>query len=122
MKKITAILTSLFLSFIATSSFAAVTFGDVVTSNGKDYVGKIVAVNYVVEPTGQAIRIVTKADDKLNENDMARGGVVEFSDKDLPMGVALAANIGKNVAVSFDIHSNVRFVTIITNEYWNGSK
>ena len=41
--------------------------------------------------------------------------------KDMPLGMALAASVGKKVAVSIDA-DNVSRVFIITDEFWNGSK
>lgn len=126
MKKINVILTALFISFAASSSFAAIKFGNIpnAASNGKDYIGKIVATYYYVEPqTGsQTLRVITRADNKLNENNLINAGTLEFNDKDLIMGMALAANIGKDVAVLFDTNYNIDMVSIITDEYWNGSK
>ena len=126
MKKITTILTSIFISIAATSSFSAVKFGNAPKnqSNGKYFVGKIIAASYFIEPnTGsQAISIFTKADSKLNENNLINAGMIEFTDKDVQMGMILAASIGKDIAVGFDANYSINVVSIVTEEFWNGSK
>ena len=126
MKTINTMVSALIISALATSSFAAVKFGYApnTPSNGKDYVGKIVAVEYFTDQNAgsQKIGIITSADAKLNENNAIHGGTIEFSEQDLQMGMALAANIGKDIAVSADRNYNIGLVTIITDGYWNGAK
>lgn len=126
MKRITTIASALLICMLTSTSFAAVKFGYAPStpSNGKDYVGKITAVQYFADQNSgsQKISIITSADPKLNENNAIKGGTIEFSDQDFQMGMALAANVGKNVAVSADRNFNIISVTIVTNEYWNGTK
>ena len=69
---------------------------------------------YSIEPnTGsQAISIITSEDSWRNENDMIRSATIEFTDNDVPMGVVLATNLGKDVDVSFDASYNIRFISV----------
>lgn len=127
MKKTTVILTVLCIFLITTTpSFAAVKFGNApkAPSNGKDYVGKIVAATYFVEPgtNSQAILISTKADNKLNESNVADGITIEFTDNDIQMGMVLGTNIGKDAAVTFDTSYSINVVSVITDEFWVASK
>lgn len=59
----------------------------------------------------------------LSENNkIISGAAIKFTDKDVEMGMVLAANIGNDVAVSFDASYNIDSVSVITDEYWNGFK
>jgi hypothetical protein len=124
MKKIALLLLTLTLAVISSSTFATVKFGynPQNPSNGKDFVAKIVGVDYEVAENGidQSVMIMLKADDKLNESNL-NGGTLIISGNDLPFGMALAASVGKKVAVNIDA-DHVPRVVIITDEYWNGSK
>jgi hypothetical protein len=108
----------------STMSFAAVKFScnPQSPSNGKELVANIVGVDYEVASTTeeQSILIMLKADDKLNESNL-QGGTITLTGKDLSLGMALAASIGKKVAVSTN-DENLPRVLIITDEYWNGSE
>lgn len=124
MKKSILLLSAIAICAASSMSLAAVKFGynPQNPSNGKDLVANIVGIDYEVAPTSdeQSILVMLKADDKLNESNL-QGGTITLSGKDLPLGMALAASVGKKVAVSIDA-DNVSRVFIITDEYWNGSK
>lgn len=121
MKKVTTVLSALFLSFIASSSFASMEITNP-GSMGKEYVGKVVATTYTVENNKGVIRVMTTADNTMNNNTVA-GATLKFTDNDLQMGMTLAANVGKDIDVSVNTSTgSINFITIITDEYWNGSK
>jgi len=131
MKKIINIITTLAISFTATSSFAYVSFGSTPSApnNGKDYIGTVIAANNSSTPdlSTNEITIMTKADAKLNESNIPGGAIIfqtlnKAVDRDFDWGMVIAASVGKKIAVAYDSNYKIKSVQIITDEYWNGSK
>ncbi|EKD71180.1 MAG: hypothetical protein ACD_46C00260G0005 [uncultured bacterium] len=119
MKKISTII-FLFLSLYFTNSIAAIKVpaGLPDNNNNKDYVGTIVAAEY----KAGSLSIVTGADPKNNDSNL-RGLTLLIDGDDVPFGLTLANSVGKKIAVNF--HNGINYIindiTIITDEYWNGT-
>ena len=119
MKKVITILSALFISFIASSSFATMkVMGNNNPQVGKEFVGRIIAAAYRVENNTPVLRVVTQTDKTFKNENQVNGMAIEFTDKDLQMGMAVAANVGKGVAVMIDPNGNIDTLTLITHEYW----
>jgi hypothetical protein len=66
--------------------------------------------------------IITAGDNKDNESGI-EGVSIIFDENDYALGLTLAGSVGKKVAMTFDeTGSDITYLTIITDEYWNGSK
>ena len=115
-----AVLTAL---LSASNSFAAI---KVISespqpSNGKDYVGTIVAAIYNNENDQSKVTILTVKDKKNESNLPALHFTIDGND--LPFGMTLASAIGKKIAVygGANINDQLSNIQLITDEYWNGS-